>query len=148
MKIASVDHAYYIDNSREIIKATLTLDGHGSPSECTINKYNGANKLNPDWERIFELYGETAIIKSTSVIIKRGADDRERKHIEGKLTYEREQQFILTEAKYKIYDNPLFKKIKSIKNKRRLRKARNDFEVLIYAAALFGDVLYNEHKSD
>ncbi len=144
MKIEKVVRSIYINNAKETLKCELILNDSCIIQNIIINKYIRPNVISNDWKYVINNYGEDKILKETEKVLIKDKKNKKRHKYKQEREADRLVQFKLFEYKQAIYDNEIFKKIKSKVARIRVSKSKNEIEAMIYASASISDELMKD----
>jgi hypothetical protein len=125
---------------------TTDEDGKESRSTATINKFDDKKKINPDWDEIITIHGLKGIDKNTD---NRMAFRRQKQNKERRADEEREKAKELERlfnSKLACFEITEIKNSKNRKLRSKIRKAKNEIELIAYTSLLVMEEYQNETK--
>lgn len=128
----TIKNPHWINNARTMLSAEFHYED-GRVLSAVINK-SDAN--NPDWIEVMEKFSSDDIEKNTREAIRRQASQRDAQERAEKAAKDRKQQEDLFAIKLQAFELPVVKNATNRSLKSQIRRAKSDFEVYAYTAAL------------
>jgi len=123
---------HWTNNARNILAAEFHYDD-GKVMKATISNEEGGN---PDWDEIMSLYSAEELEKNTQKRIAEINAERERKKQQEEAIRLKKYNEDLFAVKLKAFEVEGVKNSVNRAMKSRIRRAKSEFEVLAYTAAL------------
>lgn len=144
-------HPFWENYQKDRITAKLIVkheDGKETSSTATVSKYDAQGNINPDFQEIID--------QNTIEVIEKNSREREERHKkrreEGKrVEKERDQARkleALFNAKLEVFEIETIKNSKNRKLKAKIRKSKNQFEMMAYVAMLIKEEYDAEQSAE
>tara|TARA_B110000977_G_C10851447_1_gene405990 strand:- start:175 stop:645 length:471 start_codon:yes stop_codon:yes gene_type:complete len=125
---------------------TTDEDGKESRSTATVNKFDDQKNINPDWDSIITEHGIKGVNENTD---KRMAFRRQKQGVERRAAEEREKAKELERlfnSKLACFEILEIKNSKNRKLRSKIRKAKNEIELMAYTSLLVMEEYQNGLK--
>lgn len=140
----TIKNPHWINNARTVLSAEFHYDD-GRVVTAVINS-NESN--NPDYQEIRTKYSAEELEQNTLAMIKKQNQAQEAKKAQEEAQKEKEFQERLFAVKLQAFDVDAIKNTANKSLKSALRRAKSDFEVYAYAAAIILDSVQNPPSED
>lgn len=128
----TIVNPHWTNNARTILSAEFHYDD-GKVMKATISN---SEQNNPDWIEIMSKFSKEEIEANTLKAIEKQNRDRIVKEQKEKALQQRKYHETLYEMKVKAFEVEAVKNSTNRALKSKIRKAKNDFEVIAFTAAL------------
>lgn len=135
-----VDNAFWHDLSKkDAIEAILRItdeNGRVITQQLSVKKYGPNKKINPDFKEIVDQLGRAKITQNTKDRIERKQQEKKLKEEQEKSEQQRKDLEKLFELKLKVLEIDAVKNSKNRALKSKIRRAKTDIEMQMYAMLL------------
>ena len=130
--IRTIKNPHWTNNARSVMSAEF----HYSDGRVLTAVINKGDTNNPDWNEIMAKFTEDEIEQNTQKAIRRQNQEREAVKQKEEAAKEKKRQEDLFAIKLRAFEVDAVKNATNRTLKSAIRRAKNDFEVLAYTAAL------------
>ena len=130
--IRTIKNPFWTNNARTILSAEF----HYSDGRVLTAMINKGDTNNPDWNEIMAKYSEDEIEQNTQRAIRRQSQEREAVKQKEEAAKEKKRQEDLFATKLQAFEVDAVKNTSNRALKSAIRRAKNNFEVMAFTAAL------------
>ena len=140
----TIQNPHWINNARTMLSAEF----HYEDGRVVTAVISDTDKGNPDLQEILRTFTGDELEANTRAKIKKVNQENEIRRQKDESKVERQKQEELFAMKLKAFEIDIIRTSQNRSLKSKIRRAKNDFEVMAYTAALILDIENNSQTTE